>query len=214
MADAEMIIAKQESPDSPRDRSSSAKRPAISPPANSDDLAGFLPTGLTAQEIEAKLAKVAADLDIEVAKRRDLRDELERQTERLQETRQQTRSNSLALKQCISIMGAEGEHLDSVRILVIKKKGCTMRSFYGAFTAFQNHNQNNQQIASITSAGPVWQIQCKSPMTTQAVRDATWNSCQQNNLEATVIKGKPNITTSKERVVVGISDSIAKIFRI
>jgi hypothetical protein len=38
--------------------------------------------------------------------------------------------------------------------------------------------------------------------------------CQQNNIEATVIKGKSNISTSKERIVVGISDSIAKIFRI
>jgi len=111
-------------------------------------------------------------------------------------------------------MGSEGEHLDSVRILAIKNQGCTMRNFYGVFQPFQIHNQNNQQITSITSAGPVWQIQCKSPMATQAVRDATWNYCQQNNIEATVIKGKSNITTSKERIVVGISDSIAKIFRI
>jgi hypothetical protein len=75
-----MITAKQESPDPPRDRSSSAKRPAIAPPATSDGLAGFLPTGLTAQDIEAKLAKVVADLEQEVGKRRDLRDELDRQT--------------------------------------------------------------------------------------------------------------------------------------
>ena len=83
MSDAEMLTTKQESPDPPRDRSSSAKRPAIAPPATSDDLAGFLPTGLTAQDIEAKLAKVVADLEQEVGKRRDLRDELDRQTERL-----------------------------------------------------------------------------------------------------------------------------------
>jgi hypothetical protein len=51
-------------------------------------------------------------------------------------------------------------------------------------------------------------------MATQAVRDACWNYCQQNNLEATVIKGKSNITRAKERIVVGASDSIAKIFRI
>ena len=94
MADADMVAAKTESPEPPRDRSSSAKRPAIAPPAASDELAGFLPTGLTSQDIEAKLAKVAADLETEIGKRRDLRDELERQTERLQETRQQARNNS------------------------------------------------------------------------------------------------------------------------
>jgi len=177
-------------------------------------LAGFLPTGLTPDDIEAKLAKVAADLEQEIGKRRDLRDELERQTERLQETRLQTRNNPLALKQCISILGAGGEHLDSVRILVIKKKGLTMRNFYVAFIPFQNHNQNNHQITSITSAGPIWQIQCRSPIATQGVRDAIWNYCQQNNIEVTVIKGKSNITTAKERIFVGISDSIGKIFRI
>jgi hypothetical protein len=120
--DANMLAAKQETPDPARDRSSSAKRPAVAPPASADDLAGFLPEGFTAHDIEAKLAKVVADLELEIGKRRDLRDELDRQTERLQETRQQTRNNSSALKQCISIMGSEGEHLDSVRILVIKKK--------------------------------------------------------------------------------------------
>ena len=87
MDDANMLAAKQETPELPRDRSSSAKRPAIAPPASSDDLAGFLPTGLTAQDIEAKLAKVVSDVEQEIGKRRDLRDELDRQTERLQETR-------------------------------------------------------------------------------------------------------------------------------
>ena len=80
MADTEMLAAKAESTDPPRDRSGSAKRPATAPPAASDDLAGFLPTGLTSDDIEAKLAKVAADLETEIGKRRDLRDELERQT--------------------------------------------------------------------------------------------------------------------------------------
>jgi hypothetical protein len=89
-----------------------------------------------------------------------------------------------------------------------------MRNFYGAFQPLQQFNPNNHQITSITSAGPVWQVQCKCPMATQAIRDATWNYCQQNDIEATVIKGKSNIKTAKKRVVVGISDSIAKIFRI
>jgi hypothetical protein len=157
---------------------------------------------------------VVADLETEIGKRRDLRDELDRQTERRTETRQQTRNNSKVIQQCIAILGAEGEHLDSVRILIIKKKGCTMRNFYGAPQPFQQHNHANNQITSITSAGPVWQVECKSPMATRAIRDACWNYCQQNNIEATVIKGKSNITTAKERVVVGTSDSITKILRI
>jgi hypothetical protein len=125
------MLTKQDIPEQPRDRSGSAKRQGVAPQASSggDDLAGFIPEGLTGHDIEIKLARVVADLDTEISKRRDLRDELERQSERLTETRQHTRNNSSVIKQCISILGSEGQHLDSVRILVIKKKGCTMRNF-------------------------------------------------------------------------------------
>jgi hypothetical protein len=127
-ADADMVATKTEPG---RTRSTSAKRPAVGDPPLDD---GFLPEGLTNHDIEVKLNRVVEDLEMEIGKRRDLRDELDRQAERLTETRQLSRNNMKAIQQCISILGAEGEHLDSVRVLTIKKQGCTMRSLPGLST--------------------------------------------------------------------------------
>ena len=67
------------------------------------------------------------------------------------------------------------------------------------------------QVTTITSAGPIWQIQCRCQSVTQPVKDGIYNWCSQYNVEAAVIRGKSQITAAKERVVIGISESVGNV---
>ena len=89
MANIDEEMISQENKPAPRTRSTSVKRPASSPLDDNDpDLVGFVSEGLTSTEIEAKLKKVAANLETEIAKRRDLADLHDVLEDKMRDTRQ------------------------------------------------------------------------------------------------------------------------------
>ena len=168
----------------------------------------------TSAEIQTDLKSVRDDLDHEIQKRRQLEDELDIEKVRINEHAAKLNANTQAIQKIIQTMAREGEHNDSNRVLVIKKRQYSMRNFFGNFVEFQNHFMANHGVSKISSAGPIWQIEVKGPGFAQTIKDSVSNWCNQRQMDVAVIRGKSNIAELKERICAGCAESIARLFQI
>jgi hypothetical protein len=160
------------------------------------------------------LQLLRSDSEQERSRRKDLEDDVFTMNKKLADTTSLCNSNTKAIASVIQVFGAEGEHKDQVRILIIKKRTMTMRQFYGHFNSFQAHFQSNTGTLQITSAGPVWQVEVRSPAATQAVRDSVIAWTQSQSMQVTVIRGKSSISQARERICTGTTEAIASTFGI
>ena len=151
------------------------------------------------------------DLDKEYSRRKDLEDDLSSASTRLSEIITQTNANTKAISKIVQVLQKDGEHSDSNRILVVKKRQMGMRQFFQHFVNFQNHFVANNGIVKISSAGPIWQIETKGPGFTQAIKDSVMNWTNQQQMQVAVIRGKSNISELRERVCLGGAESIAQV---
>ena len=72
-------------------------------------------------------------------RRQDLEDELDQEKVKISENTTRINANSIAIAKIVNVLRKEGEHSDSSRVLVTKKRQYTMRAFFGNFIDFQNH---------------------------------------------------------------------------
>ena len=148
------------------------------------------------------------------SRRKDLEDDVFTMSRKLADTTSLCNSNTKAIAWVMQVLGAEGEHKDQVRILIVKKRTMTMRQFYGHFNSFQAHFQSNTGTLQITSAGPVWQVEVRSPAATQAIRDSVIAWIQSQSMQVTVIRGKSSISQARERICTGTAEAISSTFGI
>jgi hypothetical protein len=171
-------------------------------------------TSHTPEELARDMVKLRSDLNHDVQRRRDPRDELEREKVRLSDVSQKTNNNAKAIDKIMQVLTREGEHKDSIRMLVIKKRNLNMRKFFDHFVAFQNHYIGNNGVVQISSAGPIWQVEVKGPNFAQGIKDSIMHWTRQQNLEVAVIRGKANIAEQRERICTGSAECISQLFGI
>jgi hypothetical protein len=82
------------------------------------------------QNMNMRMDNMEADLQRESSKRRDIEEDVEKQDRKVGDLTNANHYFKKGLKSVISILASEGEHKDSLRVLVIKKRGMTMRAFY------------------------------------------------------------------------------------
>ena len=111
-----------------RSESEKRRRGNDDPQKPEDDITIVLATS-DWQNMNLRMENMDADLQRERAKRRDIEDDLEKQDRKIGEVTNANHYFKKGLKSVISILANEGEHKDSLRVLVIKKRGMTMRAF-------------------------------------------------------------------------------------
>jgi hypothetical protein len=90
----------------------------------------------------------------------------------------------------------------------------TMRAFYQSFERFQTTMLGNPHCKQVSNAGPLWMCECDSPMNTQAIRDQAANFVQTQAMQCAVLRGKSAISEAKQRVCIGTSESIHRVWNI
>ena len=106
-------------------------------------------------DVNAKIASLTDALRHEVSRRRDLEDDLEGYNDRLSSTKTKVEFCSKSIASIISVLGTDGEHKDMVRIIVVKKRGMTMKAFYLQWENFQRFALGGAKMFSLPGRGKV-----------------------------------------------------------
>jgi len=89
------------------------------------------------EKMTARVDSLTDSLRHEVSRRRDLQEDMDGANERLSSARVENDYCAKSIGSIISVLGIDGEHKDMVRVIVVKKRGMTMKAFYGHWENFQ-----------------------------------------------------------------------------
>ena len=175
-----------------RDRSSSAKRHG-----DGDEGKASGP-----KQYKAGNNYFEQELEEEIEKRRQLKDNLEDMQDDIKIMKYEMEKCRYTTVRIMEALGREADSESGTLILLIKKKGTTMRELFSKWQEFQEHFADKKEVIQVLSAGPVWTIKTKCTGQVNSMHDKVKSYvADKMNGGMTVFKGKSAITNMKESIV-------------